>query len=177
MGRVVAPLRDPCVFEPGGNGQDGKTRRRVEWDESTESGASNLRWPNAREVSYASRVRSHFGQAIVVQGKCFLCRYFCIILGRQGWRDSEVLPHDPWSLATLVRWPSAKSSVPGTAEFHSTTRLDKDAWESSKKRVFQLEVAMVGNGFRTSLKESLVKAKRNVQEPSLSVQVKGAPEA
>ena len=58
----------------------------------------------------------------------------------------------------------------------------EEVWESAKKRVFGLEAAisaMIANGIDetssevTSLKDSLAKAKRNAQEPSLSIQLKG----
>ena len=94
-----------------------------------------------------------------------------------------------------VRWPSARSPVSGTVKPNSTqprgrwrerTRVNpEEVWESAKKRVLGLEAAisaMIANGIDerssevTSLKDSLAKAKRNGQEPSASIQLKGAKE-
>ena len=42
-------------FNLAGNGQDGNTRRRAEWNNSTERGASCQRWRNTRELFCAPR--------------------------------------------------------------------------------------------------------------------------
>ena len=80
----------------------------------------------------------------------------------------------PNSTPPRGRWRQERSRV-----------TPEEVWESAKKRVFGLEAAisaMIANGIDetssevTSLKDSLAKAKRNAQEPSLSIQLKGAKE-
>ena len=98
---------------------------------------------------------------------------------RKGWSALET-PRPP-----SVRWPNAKSSTPGTKPQSIPPRgrwhqerpraTPEEAWESAKKRVCVLEVAisaMIVNGFDETSSE----AKRNAQQPSLSIQLKGAME-
>ena len=78
------------------------------------------------------------------------------------------------------------NSTPPRGRCQERTRVNpEEVWESAKKRVLGLEAAisaMIANGIDerssevTSLKDSLAKAKRNAQEPSVSIQLKGAKE-